>query len=388
MIKMLTAHTFEMDFVDDAVEEILQQLNIEAGFSSNAIGIVTCHAEFVRTGVVEALCKRLPFPVVGCTTLGSASGGEEGHQILVISVLADDDAEFSVALSDVISKENIAQPIEDAYARALAGLSDPSPVFAIAFLPFLHNVDGSKLFKSLARSCGDTPVYGTISCSENADLSGSLTIWNGDAIEAVMAIILIRGNIKTRFFVTSVNDDRMGKQKGRITDAEGSLIRTVNDMPTVDFLETCGIAKDALYKASSSIPVIIDYKDGTETLACGLYNTTPEGYIHIGADVTVGASLSIGTQDYNGIMSTLDSVLDRILKETDPAGILMLPCLSRSLMLGMNSEDELRLAVKKLGDTAPYHIGYSGGEICPVYVDGNARNRFHNFTFTACVFEK
>jgi hypothetical protein len=58
-------------------------------------------------------------------------------------------------------------------------------------------------------------------------------------------------------------------------------------------------------------------------------------------------------------------------------------------MLGMNSEDELRAAVNRLGDAAtPYHIGYSGGEICPVYADGKPRNRFHNFTFTACVFEK
>jgi hypothetical protein len=387
-MNMMTAHTFEMDFVDDAVQEVLQQLDIGEDFSSNAVGLITCHAEFVRTGVVEALCKSLPFPVLGCTTLGSASGGEEGHQLLAISVLSGDDAEFSAAFSDAISKENLEQPIGDAYARALAGLSEPSPALAIAFVPFLHDVDGSKLFKSLARSCGDTPVYGTLACSENADVSGSFTIFNGEAAEDVMAIVLIRGNIKTRFYVTSVDDDRMGKQKGRITDAEGSLIRTVNDMPTIDFIETCGIAKETVLKASSSIPVMIDYMDGSGALACGLYNVTPEGYIHIGADVTVGASLSIGTQEYNGILSTLESVLDRMLRETDPVGILMLPCLSRSIMLGMNSEDELRAAVKRLGDAIPYHIGYSGGEICPVYVDGNAHNRFHNFTFTACVFEK
>ncbi|MDR1245569.1 MAG: FIST C-terminal domain-containing protein [Clostridiales Family XIII bacterium] len=388
MIKMLTAHTFEMDFVDDAVEEILRQLNIEDGFSSNAIGIITCHAEFIRTGVVETLCKRLPFTVAGCTTLGSASGDAEGHQLLAISVLSGDDVEFSAALSDVISEGNVAQPIENAYARALAGLSDPSPVLAVAFLPFMRAVDGSKLFNSLSRSCGDTPVYGTISCSENADLSGCFTILNGETAEHAAVIVLARGNIKPRFFVTSVDDDRMGKQKGRITDAEGSLIRTVNDMKTVDFLKICGIAEDTLNRASASIPVMIDYRDGSDALACGIYNVTPEGYIHVGADVSAGAYLSIGTQDYNGIMSSLDSVLGRMLSETNPAGILMFPCLSRSLMLGMNSEDELKAAVTKLGDAAPYHIGYSGGEICPVYIDGNAHNRFHNFTFTACVFEK
>jgi hypothetical protein len=326
--------------------------------------------------------------VLGCTTLGSASGGEEGHQLLAISVLSGDDVEFSAAVSGLISEEDIAGPIGEAYDRALAGLSEPSPVLALAFVPFIRPIDGSKLFKSVAGKCGDTPLYGTISCSENADLSGSLTIWNGDAAEDVMAIVLMRGNIKPRFFITSVDDDRMGKQKGRITDAEDSLIRTVNDMAAVDFFETCGIAKDTLDKAAASIPVMIDYRDGSNALARAVYNITPEGYVHIGADVSVGANLSIGSQDYGGILSSLESLLDRILRETDPAGILMLPCLSRSFMLGANSEDELRAAVNRLGDAAPYHIGYSGGEICPVYADGKTCNRFHNFTFTACVFEK
>jgi hypothetical protein len=387
MFKILTAHTSEMDFADDAVEELLQQLKIEEGISSHAIGIVTCHTEFVQTGVFKALCEQLPFPVVGCTTLGSASGGAEGHQILTISVLTGDDVEFSAALTDIISSENVGAPIKDAYDRALAGLSAPSPALALAFAPFLRTVEGSRIFKQVDSACGTAPLYGMFSCSENPDLSGSLTLWNGDAKRDVMAIVLVGGNVKPRFYITSVTDDRMGKQKGTITDAEESLIRTVNGVPALDFLETCGIDRENVIKAPSSIPLMIDYGDGT-VLACGIYNITPEGHIHVGADVSVGAILAIGMQDYSGILSTAESILRQMKEETRPIGTLMFPCLSRSLMLGLNSEDELRLAVDRLGDATPYHIAYSGGEICPVYAqDGTARNRFHNFTFTACVFE-
>jgi hypothetical protein len=203
-----------------------------------------------------------------------------------------------------------------------------------------------------------------------------------------MAIVLVRGNVKARFFLTALDNDRPGMQKGSVTDAEESLIRTVNNMPTLDFFETCGITKESVIKAPSSIPVIIDYEDGSAPLASGLYSSTPEGYVRVAANVPVGAKLAIGTQDYNGILATAKSITDRILGETNPIGILMLPCLSRSLMLGPNSEDELQLVVKSLGDACPYHIAYSGGEICPVYVEGGTiRNRFHNYTFTACVFE-
>jgi hypothetical protein len=388
MIKMLTAYTSEMDFVDDAVSEVLQQLALGEEMPQQAVGVITCHTEFVQTGVVKALCERLPFPVAGCTTLGSATGGAEGHQLLAISVLTGDGVEFSAALSEPITPEDLASPIKDAYDRALSGLSEPSPALALVFAPFLDTVDGMRTFSQISLNCGDTPLYGTISCSGSPDLSGSLTIWNGETAPDVMAIVLIRGDVKPRFFLTALSDDRMGKKRGTITDAENSLIRTVDGMPALDFVESCGISRENVIKAPTSIPVMIDYGDGSAPIACGIYNITPESHIQVGANVFVGAKLSIGTQDQSGILSTAESLLRRILRETKPCGVLMLPCLSRSLVLGPNSEDELRLVVKELGDAAPYHIAYSGGEICPVYVESGAtRNRFHNYTFTACVFD-
>jgi hypothetical protein len=387
MMKMLTAYTPEIDFVDDAVTEVLKQLNLEENLLSHSVGILTGYTEFVETGVVKALCERLPFPVVGCTTLGSASGGTEGHQLLAISVLTGDDVEFSAALSDAITLENVGQPMREAYERALGKLS-ASPALALAFMPFMNTVDGAQMFSRVSGACGNTPLYGTISCSNSPKLAGSLTIWNGEALEGVMAIVLISGRVKTRFFITALDNDRPGMQKGTVTDAEESLIRTVDNMPALDFFETRGISRESVKKAPSTIPVVIDYEDGSAPLASAIYSTAPEGYVRIAANVPAGAKIAIGTQDYNGILLTAELILERILAETNPIGILMLPCMSRSLMLGPNSEDELRLAVKRLGEALPYHIAYSGGEICPVYVeDGTIRNRFHNFTFTACVFE-
>ncbi|MDR2131792.1 MAG: FIST C-terminal domain-containing protein [Clostridiales Family XIII bacterium] len=389
MIKMLTAHTSEMDFVDDAVSEVLQQLNLdEVADPRRAVGIITCHTEFVQTGVVKALCEHLPFPVVGCTTLGSAASGEGGHHLMAVSVLTGDDVEFSSALSETISPDNVGETIRDAYNRALAGLATPSPALVLVFAPFMNAVDGMSMFSQIDLNCGDAPLYGTLSCSGNADLSGSLTIWNGDAARDVMAIVMIRGNVKPRFFLTALSDDRMGKKKGTTTDSDGPLIRTVDGVAAIDFIESCGITKETVIRAPSSIPVMIDYQDGSAPLACGIYNITPEGFLRVGANVPVGAKFSIGMRDISGILSTAESLLRQIGSETKPRGILMLPCLSRSLLLGANSEGELRLAVKELGDAAPYHIAYSGGEICPVCVeDGKTRNRFHNFTFTACVFD-
>jgi hypothetical protein len=56
-------------------------------------------------------------------------------------------------------------------------------------------------------------------------------------------------------------------------------------------------------------------------------------------------------------------------------------------MLSPDQESELRLIEEKLANTGkPFMMGYSGGEICPIPGDdGRTQNRFHNYTFCACV---
>jgi hypothetical protein len=68
-------------------------------------------------------------------------------------------------------------------------------------------------------------------------------------------------------------------------------------------------------------------------------------------------------------------------------GALVFSCIGRSFVLGLNNEAELAQVDQLLSAYAPYQMTYSGGEICPLIgSDGKWKNRFHNDTFTACVF--
>ena len=64
-----------------------------------------------------------------------------------------------------------------------------------------------------------------------------------------------------------------------------------------------------------------------------------------------------------------------------------MPCVTRYIMLAPDQESELRLIHEELSkDGKPFMMGYSGGEICPMPGrDGKPRNRFHNYTFCACI---
>ena len=105
--------------------------------------------------------------------------------------------------------------------------------------------------------------------------------------------------------------------------------------------------------------------------------------------MTKGASIAIGEITTEGVIASSSEGLDRTIKTNKRNGALFLPCISRYLMLAPNHSDEMNLITKKMenGKIMPFMVGYSGGELCPVRDEaGVLQNRFHNYTFTACVF--
>jgi hypothetical protein len=63
-----------------------------------------------------------------------------------------------------------------------------------------------------------------------------------------------------------------------------------------------------------------------------------------------------------------------------------MPCLTRSLMISPNTEDEMRKTASMLNGRVPFMLLYSQGGICPVHTESGALvNRFHNYTYPLVV---
>jgi hypothetical protein len=384
MIKMLNACTAEIDDADVAVAEILEQLDLDKKKLKNAVGIIACFNEYIETGVVKALCAALPFDVVGCTSLGNAARGECGLELLSISVLTSDDVSFSTVHSGRISFGNIEKPIAEAYEKAWSG---KKPDFILAYPPLMGDVGGSGIFNAINKICSGIPLYGTFSCDHSLDYSGSYVIYNGETDQDTAAMILMFGPVNPRFMVTSIPERDIQKQHGVITDSDGILLKRINDMPVLDYMAGLGLVKNGTIEAIGTLPLMVNYNDGTKPVALGLYSVTPEGYLICGGEIPVNAAISIGMMSYNGILETAESTIRRALEFKDINGILMYPCLSRNLLLGVNSDDEMRKIISIIGQDIPYQICYAGGEICPLSdQDEKLVNHFHNFTFILCAF--
>jgi hypothetical protein len=381
---MLTAATEELDNINDAVEEIFGQLDLAGNLLKNAVGIITCEPEFVDAGVVRVLCERLPFDTVGITTQGSAVPGHYGSELLTIAVLTSDDVSFAAVFSDPITPDNIEASINDAFKRARSAYSGV-PSLILAYLPLLLNISNATILNTINSIAEGIPIFGSVSCDGTIHFTFCKTIYNGNALPDTMALVMMYGEVKPRFFITSVPYSSLKKQYAFITESESGTVRKVNNISFADFLKNMQLA-DSLIGTNPTIPFIVKNNDGNVPMARALYSVLPEGYGVFGGDMPVGAKISLCSVDYNGILETAEDTLTQLLADKNSCALIY-TCLSRALILSPRPNAEMEKTAEIIGDKIPYQICYSGGEYCPVENAENILvNHVHNFTFIVCAF--
>ncbi|MDR2529851.1 MAG: FIST C-terminal domain-containing protein [Synergistaceae bacterium] len=389
MIKMLTTCTREIDLVDRALSEVLERLNLESGLLKHSVGVLTCSPEFVESGVVRALCGRLSFDVVGCTSLSSATCGEYDSELLTLAVLTSDDVTFSSAVSGPISPAQTAPQISSLYQRAAEVLPE-KPTMALTYLPLSPaTADTSLMVRELDKVSGGIPVFGSTACDNSptfVDKCG--VIHNGAFYSESASLLLMQGNIKPRFFLGSVDHfEEMRKQHGIVTESEGNTVKKINDMLFLDYFTSIGLPISELIYPALPVPFMANYHDGAKSVARVLHTIAPEGWGVFTAEMPVGVTIAVHRLDGNGVLATAESMARTLARLKDVSGFLIHSCALRYMLLGLRAGEEARLGLKPLHDGTPYQFSYSGGEICPLVSEaGDLLNRSHNFSFIACAF--
>ena len=383
-MRMLNAWTSEADDPAVAVGEILEQLNLENRLLANSAGFITCNDDYVETGMVKAVCDALPFEVVGCTTLTNAVNHESGTLLLCLSVLTADDCLFATGITPPL-RGNVRAAIRDTYHNTARRLGE-QPGLILAFFPMISDIGGELMLHALTDAAAGVPIFGTIACdADTAQYSNSFTLHNGICSRDSVAMMLVSGNVNPRFVVTATSEQNLHKQQALITSSEGSLLKEVNGMSAQEYLSSIGLLQGAGVEALSSVPFVVNYNDGSQPVARAIYSLNSDGSASCGGLMPKGGTLSIGRMDVDDILLTAEQSLTKLLHNENANGIIMFPCLGRNMVLGVTPLGEINVIQEALGDSLPWHLAYSGGEVCPVYGnDGRTVNRFHNFTFVAC----
>jgi hypothetical protein len=379
MVKIVSAHTEELDEADQAVAEILEQVK-KSNLHQNSAGLISCHCEFIENGTVKKICEALSFPVIGLTTMSSADNSGYGMYQLSLAILTSDDCTFSASNAVSVSAQNYKASISAAYKEARGKLkADPSLIIAI--LPLTRDINITDILKHLDAECGGLPIWGSISVDDTTKFKNCQTICCGKNGNLDLAMLLVEGPVKAEFIVTALPDRNINPRKGIITESEGCLIKRVNNMTLMEYFADLGIELHPGVDATA-LPLIADYGPGGKA-ALGL-RLLEDGAAFCVGEMPVGTSFSIGVIDPPGILETAEATITKALASGNQGGILMFPCVTRYLMLAPSSEDELKKITALVNGKIPYWLAYSGGEICPVRgADGKYRNQIHNYTFSA-----
>ncbi|GHU67262.1 hypothetical protein FACS189447_09290 [Spirochaetia bacterium] len=381
MVRLINAFTTEIDEAEDALKELVEQIDLKT-LGKHSVGIISCHYDFIDAGTAQKICENLPFAIVGFSTTASASKGDYGVYRLNLTVLTSDDVSFETAYTDTLSGGNYEKPLEEAYSKARSRLpSDPN--FIITIFPLINDLGGSDVLKAFDRISGGIPIWGTCASDATMDTDHYQTIGMNRVDKAAVAMILVHGNVEPEFIITSIPDRNVSTRRALITKSSGCLIKEVNGVPFTEYLNSIGYTTK-VGSSLTTIPLMMWYPNGSVPVTLGVYTIFEDGSALVGGDAPEGTSFAGCEIDPEGILETARASLDKALKTGKKSGLLMFPCVTRYLMLSPASSKEMELAISAVEDI-PYVLAYSGGEICPVQgEDGKLHNHFHNYTFSLC----
>lgn len=386
MIKSMTAFTLEIDQVDLAVQEILTQLDLEKNLKKNSVGLLSYYIDFWETGVVTALCERLPFDVIGATTPGSVVPGCSDQLMLSLLVLTSDEVAFAAGISASLEEGNL-EVLDVLYADLVKDLTLP-PAMMIVYQPMLASLSGDLVANQLGNASGGLPVFGTLALHVEVEVEKGMTCYNGAGYQDRLALLVIAGDVHPRFLVESFPGERTLGQKAVINKTQGRMMVEINNMPAVKYMERIGMIQNGKFSGGyMAIPVAIDYNDGTKPKTCSFYGQTPEGAIICGSDIPSGVTLAFGSLNHEDVIQTTNSIIHQIKQESGWDVLLIFSCFSRNVVLN-DPMAEMDLALEQLSDLEkPFLFVYSGGEICPLTDrEGRFVNRFHNYSIIVCLF--
>lgn len=383
MIEMYTARTSEIDEIDEAINELKSQIDFTA-LKKNSGGLIFCHIDFVESGVVKALCDELPFNIIGMTSMAGAD--EHGYSLydLTLTILTSDEVSFEVGMTNSINHDNYQSEIDRLY-QDVRGRVESDPTMIFTFMPYIREVAGYEVVTAMDTSCHGIPMWGSITNNIDFNYETVETICNGEALSAGLAMMFLNGPVEPKFIISSIPERNIANNRAIITKSKGAILQEVNGLPILQYLSDIGliITKENI----TTTPLMVYYDGAKEPVALGFYTLFDDGSVLTGGVMPEGTSFAVGSIDTSGILESAEDGLKKILELEDRQAALLMPCVTRYIMLSPDHESELRLITEKLTASGrPFMMGYSGGEICPMAgPDGKLHNHFHNYTFCACI---
>ena len=393
MIKAASGYTTEVDDVALACSQLKMQISEKLQLMKHSVGIVQCDQEFLDAGIINVLNKELGIPLVGGSTVASATNESVGSFQFSILVLTSDDVEFAVSHTNGLRKDcfgAVEKSFKDSLAKQYAQNDKPLKL-ALIFSPAVKEIAGDSYVEAIEQVCGKVPVFGTLFVNDALpDFDCGSSLCNDEFFINEMSYVLLFGNVSPRFFVATVpKQSNLTEARAVITRASGNIAYEINNMPAIKYYESIGLAANgSLNKGAGFVPLLITLPNAADKIPFvrALLRAEPDGSVMFSGKMFEGAEFSCGSNFGTDVLSSTYDLVSRMSHEQGAAA-LFFSCLIRQLVIGSNPTRELAHVKDVLNADIPFMASYGAGEVSPTSIDcnNNAQNRFHNYTFIVCL---
>ena len=393
MIKSASAQTFEVDDIGRACAELKKQINEKLTLMRNSVGIVQCNPDFIEAGIMEKLYHELGIPLVGGTTVSSATNDAIGILMFSLLVLTSDDVDFVVSYTEGYENDYLGS-VRRSFKEALSGpgkIPNAPLGLALVFPPIIDAIAGDSCVEAIESVCGTVPIFGPFSVDDTlTNFDRSASVINGMSLKHEMTYVLFFGDVHPRFLMATVpKHSDLAESSAVITKAKDNIAYEINNMRAIDYFESIGFAQGGQIRMGALyVPLVLSLPDSVDQIPFvrAMIRVDPDGSAVLRGRILEGASITFGSNFGIDVLSASTEIITQISKIKDINAVLVFSCMMRQLVIGSDSMRELAKVKDILKTDVPFIASYAGGELSPTSMDnGKARNRFHNYTFITCL---
>jgi len=400
-MKSATAISYELDNIEAAAKELVDQINNKLTLRKNTVAILYGQPDMEIGALSAVLYQKLNCHVIGGTTAAGATMTNNGYHELavVLHVLTGDDCFFSAAISDSMELEP-EKELTDLYTKALYRLKkqnhDAEPQMIICAATIINSIASDTILERLSSLCGDIPIFG-FNAGDDFDFSKQQVFLDGTSAGDRVALLFISGNIKP-VFQTANLAGKKALEKRVVTKAHGNTIYEIDGRPAYEYIKEFPFINEettSLFNYQFFVEMQNDaFNDGIPVSRALNTVNRETGEVTCFANVPENSNIGLLYCNGNDVASTCkDSIKELIdLLDSNESGyeystVLAASCSLRNMFLADMRETEGDFIKKYFRPDLTVSGLYAYGEIAPTSTqNGKAVNRFHNATFTLCAF--
>ncbi len=384
-MKSLQGFTYEKDDLEEAVEELKEQID-QTQLLKNTAAIIFCGYEVDTEELTELLSEAFDFPFIGCTGLGLLSSEGFSQDSITMTVLTADDCSFEIGMTEDIRTNDQLGFVAEKY-NELAQKAGNKGGMIFAYVPWQKDILASDIVMLLDEVSEGVPVFGGIA-SDSWTFDACRSFTNEKVSDSGVAMMLVHGNIRPVFTIEHSTTGLSHSHK-LVTKSEGTKVYTVSNEPATEYLKEAGIFNDKTevlvdYLATPFISTLFKPEDDDEIdilRALAVINHE-EGSCNFLGSVEEGSELNmvlISKKDIEGsVQKAFDDIFETIEKTEDYkySTIMCSSCGARYSLIVSDKNTEGKAYINRLPEGINVQGFYSYGEYCPA--KGKKHGKLYN----------